>query len=264
MPKNLITFLTNHYTSYYSLGLFFISILPLGFFVLLLLFKPFARTTKSLPIITLLIIMGGVICLFAAHNSLLPLHFQYISIISVLMWFIYIKWYSVMPSSKTEMKIGAIMPSLTFLDTNKNEVKNDDFINKKLIYLFYRGNWCPLCMAQIKEISAKYKALEQRGVEVLLISPQPVSHSISLAKKMGVNFHFFTDAKNAMARKLKIDHKNGTPLGMEVFGYTSETVLPTVIITNEQGEILYLNQTDNYRIRPEPSTFISVLDAQTA
>ncbi|VAW28330.1 hypothetical protein MNBD_BACTEROID06-685 [hydrothermal vent metagenome] len=133
--QNLIT----NGSGFYSLGLFFISILPLGFFVLLLLFKPFARTTKSLPIITLLIIMGGVICLFAAYNSLLPLHFQYISIISVLMWFIYIKWYSVMPSSKTE---------------------------------------------------------------------------------------------------IKIDHKNETSLGMEVFGYTSETVLPTVIITNEQGKIL--------------------------
>ncbi len=32
------------------------------------------------------------------------------------------------------------------------------------------------------------------------------------------------------------------------------------MLTDEQGEILYLNQTDNYRIRPEPSIFISVLD----
>ena len=51
------------------------------------------------------------------------------------------------------------------------------------------------------------------------------------------------------------------PLGMEIFGYKSETVLPTVIITDEEGKILFLDQTDNYRVRPEPETFFEVLNA---
>ncbi len=126
--------------------------------------------------------------------------------------------------------------------------------------MFYRGNWCPLCMAQIKEISAQYQELEKRGVEVLLISPQPVGKSASLAKKMKVNFHFLTDEKNAMARELKIDQKFGIPLGFEVLGYASETVLPTIIITDEEGKIIFLDQTDNYRVRPEPETFLKILD----
>jgi peroxiredoxin len=115
-------------------------------------------------------------------------------------------------------------------------------------------------MAQIREISAQYQELERRGVAVLLVSPQPVSHSVALAKKMKVNFQFLTDENNAMARQLKIDQEHGVPLGFEVLGYKSETVLPTVIITDEQGKILFLDQTDNYRVRPEPETFLEVLD----
>ncbi len=41
----------------------------------------------------------------------------------------------------------------------------------------------------------------------------------------------------------------------------SETVLPTVIITGTDGAVLWTHLTDNYRIRPEPSTFLEVLSA---
>ena len=46
-----------------------------------------------------------------------------------------------------------------------------------------------------------------------------------------------------------------------MLGYDSETVLPTIIITNTntKGHILWAHETDNYRIRPEPDTFLKVL-----
>ncbi len=248
--------------TYYNFGVFLISILPLGFFIILLSLKPLARTTKSLPLVSLLIIAGAAITLLGVHNQVLPLQFQYVAISSTVLWFTYIYWYSVMPANKSSLKIGNILPALTFVNEEKKEISTTAFKGKKVLYMFYRGNWCPLCMAQIKEISTQYNELANRGVEVLLISPQPVSHSVSLAKKMNVRFNFLTDTDNTMARLLKIDHQHGTPLGMEMFGYKSETVLPTVIITNESGKILFLDQTDNYRVRPEPNTFLNVLDNQ--
>jgi len=53
-------------------------------------------------------------------------------------------------------------------------------------------------------------------------------------------------------------------LGMEIFGYDQDTVMPTVIIVNAEGEILFADQTDNYRMRPEPDTFLRILDEQSA
>jgi hypothetical protein len=46
---------------------------------------------------------------------------------------------------------------------------------------------------------------------------------------------------------------------MQVLGYDSETVLPTVIITAAGGKILWSHQTDNYRVRPEPALYLKVL-----
>jgi len=254
--------ITNSGVSIYNGGLMLISILPFGFFIFLLSIKPVARTSSSLPIVTTLILLGVGIALFGVYKQSIASHYFYVALSSITLWVIYVYWYSKMPVRTNELVIGKKLPELTFTNEENEEISTVAFKGKKVLYMFYRGNWCPLCMAQIKEISAQYNELAKRGVEVLLISPQPVSHSISLAKKMKVKFHFLTDKKNAMARKLRIDHKNGTPLGMEMFGYKSETVLPTVIITNEQGQIIFVDQTDNYRVRPEPNTFISILDGQ--
>lgn len=113
-------------------------------------------------------------------------------------------------------------------------------------------------MAHIKEISQSYQQLETMGVKVFLISPQPESHTQGLAKKFDVDFHFMVDANNQVAIQLGIEAKQGTPKGMEVLGYDSDTVLPTAILTDRDGNIIFCDQTDNYRVRPEPETFLRV------
>jgi len=115
-------------------------------------------------------------------------------------------------------------------------------------------------VAQIKEVVALYKDIEARGANVILVSPQSHKFSKALAEKFNVNFNFLTDVKNTVAKQLGIFSPNGIPTGFEVLGYDSHSVLPTVIITNTSGEIVYVDLTDNYRVRPEPETFLKVLD----
>ena len=68
------------------------------------------------------------------------------------------------------------------------------------------------------------------------------------------------DANNQVAQQLGIFAKNGLPLGLQVFGYENDTVLPTVLITDATGKIIFADLTDNYRMRPEPATFLAILD----
>ncbi|RLA42375.1 MAG: AhpC/TSA family protein, partial [Gammaproteobacteria bacterium] len=97
------------------------------------------------------------------------------------------------------------------------------------------------------------------GVRVALVAPQPHQNTIGLAKKFGVEFDFLTDEGNQAARILGIANPQGLPMGMQMLGYDSETVLPTVIITDTDGIILWAHETDNYRVRPEPDVFLTVL-----
>lgn len=248
--------------AYAIAGLGLLSVLPFGFFAILLIFKPTSRTSTHLTIITSFMVLGLAISLYSFNENILSTAILLMAVGSLALWLIYLNWYSVIPRNQSEPVVGDYLPELSFLENNNSELSTRDLQGRKMLMMFYRGNWCPLCMAQIKEISAQYKELEKRGIETLLISPQPSNHSASLAKKMNVNFRFVTDKDNRMAQKLNIDHKYGTPLGMQIFGYKTETVMPTVIIADGSGKIMFVDQTDNYRVRPEPSTFLAILDAE--
>lgn len=127
--------------------------------------------------------------------------------------------------------------------------------------MFYRGNWCPLCVAQVRELAERYRELADFGASVVLVSPQPQQESASLSKRFDAPMTFVTDPGNKAARMLGIAHDGGLPIGMEMFGYDQDTVLPTVIITDNNNRILWVDETNNYRVRPEPQLFLDVLQS---
>jgi len=169
-------------------------------------------------------------------------------------------WYSSLRRGPDRLDVGSPLPDIKLSTPDGESVSSTSFRGHKSLLLFYRGNWCPICMAQIKEIASSYRELADRGVRVYLISPQPDSHSASLSARFEAPMTFLVDSGNRAARTLGIAHRWGTPMGMQVLGYKSETVLPTVVLTDEEGIILWADKTDNYRVRPEPETFLRVLD----
>ncbi len=174
-------------------------------------------------------------------------------------------WFSRFAARSTAVLApGKILPAFTLRDAEGTEHASGDLSQRPTIWMFYRGNWCPFCMAQIREVAAQYRELEQRGAQVILISPQSEAHTRALAKKFDVPMRFLIDVENQAARTLDIFAEKGLPTGMQALGYDSDVPMPTVFITAAGGRILYADLTDNYRIRPEPAEFLRVLDSAGA
>ncbi len=175
---------------------------------------------------------------------------------------IYDYWYSSFGDrSNDTLAAGQSLPDFELKNTAGETISSAVLTDKPCVWIFYRGNWCPLCMAQVKEIAAQYNEIEKLGVRVALVSPQPHKNTKSLAKRFDVNFDFLIDEDNQAARQLGIAHSFGVPMGVQALGYDSETVMPTVIITDKGGRILWLDETDNYRVRPDPETYLGVLQS---
>lgn len=238
------------------------------FFMWLLIFRPIARTKSTLPEFTWLIVGATLFTLITSFVTSTPVSIPAISLalINSISWFIYIFWYSKFAdrSNNEFLQVGQQLPDFELENEQGEKVQSTHYLGSSTLWMFYRGNWCPLCVAQIREIAAQYQELSQRGVKVALISPQPHKHTRQLAQKMEVPFDFLVDVKNKVAQQLHINSENGIPKGMEVLGYDSETVMPTVVMTNASGKIIFADLTDNYRVRPEPATFLKVLDEQVA
>lgn len=179
----------------------------------------------------------------------------------VVLSLLYIHWYSRFSvRGSDQLGTGKLLPELELTDIDGRLLRTRELTGKPALWMFYRGNWCPLCMAQIKEVAAEYRHLADRGVEVFLISPQPQDHTRSLAQRFEAPMRFLTDRDNRVAAQLGILARGGLPMGMQALGYDSDVPMPTVFITAAGGRIVYSDLTDNYRIRPEPADFIAALD----
>jgi len=174
-------------------------------------------------------------------------------------WLAYTRWYSWFGREPSPaLVIGERLPDdLPFIEHGRGPIVAADLRGRPTVLLFYRGNWCPLCMAQVGEIAARWRDVEALGAQVVLVSPQDDAHTRALAARHDVAFRYLRDEGLVAARHLGIANDDGTPAGM--IGYESDTVLPTLVVTDGEGRIVYADQTDNYRVRPTPDTVLAAL-----
>jgi len=177
---------------------------------------------------------------------------------------LYVYWYSRFDApTGSPLRTGSRLVDFPLVERGR-EVASADLLAKPALWIFYRGNWCPLCVAQINEICAQYRHLSERGIEVFLVSPQPEANTAALAARCDAPMRYMTDRDNRAAAALGILVKAGIPAGLQALGYDSDTPRPTVFITDRRGVIVYCDMTDNYRVRPEPAQYLPVLEAVAA
>ncbi|MEM7105831.1 MAG: redoxin domain-containing protein [Bacteroidota bacterium] len=246
--------------SYEWLGTAISSASVLGFFSWVFILKP-PRTTINLWLFSALILIGTVLSL--AAGSVHEFGFQPFLLSSFIfgLWLLYLYWYSFFSGrSALKIKVGEAFPPFSAINEKGEAVTEKSFLGSPTLLLFYRGNWCPLCMAQINEIADKYRAISEGGTEIFLVSPQSASHTKRLARRFNVPFNFIIDRELKLAKILNNFHDNGTPFGIQVFGFDSDTVYPLVVILDQHNKVAWIDQTDNYRLRPVPGNFISVIN----
>lgn len=223
--------------------------------------KDLARTSRRLPVIQGLAVVGFFLAFFSVLVIGAPDYLALaLAAAGLVLFVIYNFWYSELnPPPSPALQKGARLPGFTLEDIGGRTLRAEDLSAGPAFLLFYRGNWCPFCMAQVSEIVSHYKELEDLGVTVALISPQPLHKTAKLAAKHGVNLRFLIDHDNQAARALGIEIKRGLPLGMTLLGYAEQTVMPTIILIGSNGRVLYAERSENYRVRPHPQRLIGIL-----
>ena len=237
-----------------------ISALPLPFLMLRLMISPVGRTSENLPLLLLLSSVGVMIPAWEQFMEGVvgwtPLS---VALANAAIMLLYVFWYSRFGRIESgQLGVGSRLPEFQLQDAQGNAVGSEDLVGSPAVLLFYRGNWCPLCMAQIREIVSRYQEMHDLGIKVALISPQPDEQTRILAGRHDVPFHFLVDRDNNLAESLGIAIDNGVPVGI-TGGYDPHTVMPTVVVSNANGTIVFSDQTDNYRVRPEPDVFLAIL-----
>ena len=219
------------------------------------------RTSRYMPLQLTASLLGSALVYY--DFSLLPGFYAFgLGLIGVNT---YIFWYSNLGRPQAPgLQVGAVLPDFNLEDTEGQVITSARFRGSPTLLMFYRGNWCPLCVAQVREIAEQYRELQSRGVKVILVSPQPADNTRELAQRFDAPMTFAVDRDCAAAKQLNIFHDNAVPSNAGLDGYDSDSVYPTVVVTDDDNRVIWSDVTDNYRVRPEPALFLQVLDQYSA
>ncbi len=245
-----------------------------------LMWRPTPRTAEYLPAELLVMVVGLVIAAQGMYGNFVASWGLYQEVAGAIisafnptavttpglvalfcsgLFLLYLFWYSRFGrNADARLDVGGKLPDFEVFDLDGNKVRSTEMLGTPAVFLFYRGNWCPVCMAQIDELVARQADMQELGIVACLISPQPDAASRALKGRHNVDFRFLVDRDNAAAESLGIAVKSGIPLGMPG-DYPPDTVMPTMFVTTAGGTIVFSDQTDNYRVRPEPDIFLAIL-----
>ena len=156
----------------------FIATAPITAFFTWVGFAKPARTSKHMPIQQACVWIGVVLVL--TNPATMPLVYSVGA--GALGLYTYLYWFSSLERPPGPLQIGELLPEFTMRSTD-GVIDNARLLGRNTLMLFYRGNWCPLCVAQVKEVSALYRQLDEYGADVVLVSTQAANDTEQLARR---------------------------------------------------------------------------------
>jgi peroxiredoxin len=240
-------------------GLLLATAAPLTFFFWLATARP-ARTEPHPVIVSVLSGLGAVLAMMAVYrfgDDHQP--FLIGSVLALAGWLAYVTWYSRQPAPDGAPVPGEKLPEFELEDADGNAVTTEALAGRPAVLVFYRGNWCPLCVAQIHELAAAWRKVARVGAKLWFVSNQPHQFTREIADRFSIPADFLHDRDNRCARRLGIEAPGATPGGLEMLGYPVDAALPTVIVVDGQRIVRFIEVADNYRLRPDPETYLEHL-----
>ncbi|MGB5511628.1 MAG: redoxin domain-containing protein [Woeseiaceae bacterium] len=156
------------------------------------------------------------------------------------------------------LKPGSSWPDFHACDEQGAPVRSAMLRGAPAVILFVRGNWCPFCSTQVKDLTSYYKDILDLGARLILITPKPLETTRRVAGFFDVKFEFWLDEDLEVAKRLGLLHVAGVPksYGKE---YGRDTVWPTALVVDAAGIIRYTALSKHISDRPDPELLLREL-----
>jgi peroxiredoxin len=152
-----------------------------------------------------------------------------------------------LPKKKLSVGVGAVAPDFTATDASGREFRLSDLRNRPVLLKFYRGFWCPYCIAELEQFNRYARDFEKLGVSLIAVSSDRVDELEPFARKHKWRIQLLADPTLAIHRLYNVQSRKFTPKR----GPFRDLAIPTTILLDKEGRVLWLEQTSNFRVRPQ-------------
>ncbi|MCK0178261.1 AhpC/TSA family protein [Flavobacteriaceae bacterium S0862] len=162
--------------------------------------------------------------------------------------------------------IGETLPEATLLDKNGESVNlNEEIAKKKTVLVFYRGGWCPYCNMQLSSLAATEKEILELGYQIIAVSPDDYQNLKPSVEKNKTSYKLYSDVDGSFIKNIGIgftpNEKTTNYISKKTTGKTTSVLpVPTVLVLNTKGEILFEYISPNYKQRISTELLLAVLE----
>ncbi len=103
-------------------------------------------------------------------------------------------FHSFSQSKPQGLPLNASAPNFNTKDHNGKDISLTSLRKQgPVVVLFYRGNWCPYCNKQLKELQDSLQYITTKGASVVAITPEAVEGVEKTVQKTGASFPIIYD-----------------------------------------------------------------------
>lgn len=165
------------------------------------------------------------------------------------------------------LSVGDKAPDFTLPNAFGKKITLSAYLKKgAVIVKFYRGEWCPICNLDLREIQKHAPQIKSFGASILAISPQTPDAALSITQKNDLHFEVLSDANQQVIKAYNLqfdpgeDYHNRRDLTLVNGDGSKNLPVPATFIINEDFTIEAAHVEANYTERMSPEKILSVLE----
>jgi len=170
------------------------------------------------------------------------------------------------------LTIGETVKDFSGIDQNGNSIQLSELLKKgKVVIVFYRGQWCPICMPHIKKLQNNLDKIKEKNASIILISPENQENIQKTILKANVSIPILHDKNYEIMRSFDVDF---TPRKSLLFIYnhilkanlknaqsddTQTLPIPATYIIDSDGTIIFRQFNRDYKKRSKIKDILNQL-----
>jgi peroxiredoxin len=149
--------------------------------------------------------------------------------------------------------IGDLAPDFTVTDSLGQPVRLASFRGAPVLLKFYRGVWCPYCIGELRQLDRYARDFDALGVKLAAVSSDRSDELYAFERKNAWGIKLLADPDLTAQRLYNVQQRNFTPKR----GLFRDLAIPTTILLDKDGRVLWLEQTSDFRVRPQADALLA-------
>jgi len=170
------------------------------------------------------------------------------------------------------LPVGDLVDEFKGIDQNGNEIRLSGLLKKgKVVVVFYRGQWCPICMPHLRKLQKNLMEIENNGASLLIITPEKQEIIKKTILKTSITVSILYDKNYKIMRQFDLSFIPSKGLRMlynkvlranlkNAHSDDSETLpVPATFIIDTDGKVIWRHFNRDYKRRSKVREIINQL-----